>query len=578
MKITTLSLLTLLLVSTQYYAASYSVQPKIIQGGMGVRISGWKLAREVARKGQLGVISGTAMDTVFVRILQDGDPDGTFRRALSTFPNQDMVQRAMDKYFIPGGKDPSQPYKSIPMLTATPSQLNLELLVLGNYCEVWLAKHNDDGSVVEGLVGINRLMKVQLPTIACLYGAMLADVDYVLMGAGIPLKIPGVLDNLAKGQDCSLLLDVDNAGDEEFQMEFSPLDFWTKSGKPELAKPVKRPAFLPIVSSVVLAQTMLKRANGEGPNKGIDGFVVELSTAGGHNAPPRGFRYDPVSKTHDADLNERGEPVYGKKDDVDLLKFLKASKGLPFWLAGSYGRADKFCDVLEMGGAGVQVGTLFALCDESGMRDETRQLILGRIAEKDLQVLTDPVASPTGYPFKVLEFDNTLSDEQIYKDRPRVCNLGYLRTPYIQPNGKMGYRCPAEPIDQYLKKGGSIEATVGRKCLCNALMADAGFPQIRTVKDENGEKKDYLEDILVTMGDDVNKARRYMKFDEQTGRWSYTAADVVDHLLKEWNKHEAQHEINQKVFAEQEMKHPITKHPITVGASDGDALDPNLGV
>lgn len=46
--------------------------PKIIQGGMGIRISSWQLAREVARKGGLGVISGTAMDVVFVRTLQDG--------------------------------------------------------------------------------------------------------------------------------------------------------------------------------------------------------------------------------------------------------------------------------------------------------------------------------------------------------------------------------------------------------------------------------------------------------------------------------------------------------------------------
>ena len=46
--------------------------PMIIQGGMGVRISSWKLAREVSKKGGLGVISGTAMDVVFVRTLQDG--------------------------------------------------------------------------------------------------------------------------------------------------------------------------------------------------------------------------------------------------------------------------------------------------------------------------------------------------------------------------------------------------------------------------------------------------------------------------------------------------------------------------
>jgi len=46
--------------------------PRIIQGGMGIRISHWKLAREVASKGELGVVSGTSTDTVVARELQIG--------------------------------------------------------------------------------------------------------------------------------------------------------------------------------------------------------------------------------------------------------------------------------------------------------------------------------------------------------------------------------------------------------------------------------------------------------------------------------------------------------------------------
>ena len=181
---------------------------------------------------------------------------------------------------------------------------------------------------------------------------------------------------------------------------------------------------------------MLKRARGKGPTKGIQGFVIELPTAGGHNAPPRGFRcrlpprrrqaprrlrcgrhprlsrtcggrYDAVAKSHSVDLNEKGEPVYGPKDEVNLparssrarrcrmpgrpfrtwrpstwrpppqrsdrplheasapstcqvnlLKFLKATKGLPFYLAGSYAQPEKFNDVLDIGGVGVQVGSV----------------------------------------------------------------------------------------------------------------------------------------------------------------------------------------------------------------------------
>jgi nitronate monooxygenase len=92
---------------------------------------------------------------------------------------------------------------------------------------------------------------------------------------------------------------------------------------------------------------MLKRADGKGPTKGIQGFVVELPTAGGHNAPPRGFRYDPVAETHAVDLNDKGEPVYGPKDEVDLLKFLQASHGVLFWMAGSYAHPGKFSEVVR---------------------------------------------------------------------------------------------------------------------------------------------------------------------------------------------------------------------------------------
>lgn len=515
--------------------------PRIIQGGMGIRISSWKLAREVSKKGELGVISGTVMDTVMIRALQLGDPDGAFRRALATFPDQDMVQRIVDKYYIEGGKAEHQPYKHLPMWSLDPQQSLLEATIVANYCEVWLAKHENDGTPTNGLVGMNLLTKVELPTIPSLYGAMLADVDYILMGAGIPMAIPGFLDNLAKGKDCIQTIDIKGTLVKNVTpdpvLTFSPAQFWEQAGKPHLNQElvetaIKRPQFLPIVSSVVLAQSMLKRASGEGPTRGIDGFVVELPTAGGHNAPPRGFHLDPVNKSHLDSLNEKGEPVYGPKDEVDLLKFLKAASGLPFWMAGSYAKPDKFAHVMEIGGAGVQVGTAFALAEESGMQDETRQEILNHLQIADLEVYTDPVASPTGFPFKVLNLENTLAQAEEYQKRPRVCNLGYLRTAYVRDDGKIGYRCPSEPVDAYVKKGGDIEATEGRKCLCNALCSDAGYPQVTKQPGKNNGI--YIEKPLITIGDDVNSCRKLIRFDEATGRLGYSARDVVDYLVSEW--------------------------------------------
>ena len=57
-----------------------------------------------------------------------------------------------------------------------------------------------------------------------------------------------------------------------------------------------------------------------------------------------------------------------------------------------------------------------------------------------------------------------------------MCNLGYLRTAYKRPDGRIGYRCASEPVNDWIKKGGDLQATQGRKCLCNALMANAGYP------------------------------------------------------------------------------------------------------
>ena len=372
---------------------------------------------------------------------------------------------------------------------------------------------------------------VQLPTIESLYGAVLASADYVIMGAGIPMEVPGILDKLANNEDCKLVIDVDGAGtngsEDIHYAYFSPKEFFTKSGAPDVVKTMnKRPNFLPIVSSVMLAQAMLKRATGAGPTRGIQGFVIEMPTAGGHNAPPRGFKYDAEKKSHNLSLNERGEPVYGPKDEVDLVKFKTAVKGLPFFLAGYYARPEKLQEVLAIGGQGIQVGTSFAFCKESGLEQAAKAEVLRQVQSGDLSVFTDPVASPTGFPFKVLELEDSLSVKEKYEERPRVCNLGYLRTPFVDPKGKVGYRCASEPVDAWVKKGGSVEATVGRKCLCNGLMANAGMPQVSPFKAAGADTK-YVEEILITAGDDVNQCRRYMK----EGVYEYSAKTVIDYLL-----------------------------------------------
>ncbi|MCX7782476.1 MAG: nitronate monooxygenase, partial [Meiothermus sp.] len=130
---------------------------------MGVSVSNWRLAKTVSLLGQLGVVSGTAMDTVMVRRLQDGDPGGLVRQALAAFPFQQWVKPVLDKYFQPEGRR-GQPYKRIPMPSRLGDTASQIMHVLGGYVEVFLAKEGHPG-----LVGINLLTKLQIPTLGTLY-------------------------------------------------------------------------------------------------------------------------------------------------------------------------------------------------------------------------------------------------------------------------------------------------------------------------------------------------------------------------------------------------------------------------
>jgi nitronate monooxygenase len=470
------------------------VLPVLIQGGMGAGVSSPQLANAVARYGHLGVVSGTGVDLSFCRRLQDGDFDGRQRRALAAFPIPEVAERILEKYYIPGGKGPDDRYKTKPMPTIDMKGMALDLMVVGNFVEVWLAKEGHDG-----LVGVNYLEKIQIPHLASLYGAMLAGVDYVLMGAGIPMAIPGVLDGLSKGEPVKYKIDVKGTDSGEvIYSHFDPVEYCDGHPLP----PAPRPKFLAIVSTHILANAMERKANGY-----VDGYVIEYPTAGGHNAPPRGK----------LELTPDGEPIYGERDIPDLEVFREIGK--PFWLAGGYGEPHQVEAALELGATGVQVGTAFAYCEESGFDSDIKQRVLGLSIEGEARTYTDAVASPTGFPFKVVELEDTLSDPVVYEKRTRVCDLGYLRTPYKKANGKVGYRCSAEPVKDYVRKGGIEEETEGKKCLCNALLANIGLNQIK----KNGE----VEGILVTSGDDVKNVSRFL----EPGRDTYTAADVIRYLL-----------------------------------------------
>ncbi|MFO7937398.1 MAG: nitronate monooxygenase [Kiritimatiellia bacterium] len=468
--------------------------PRIIQGGMGIGVSNWRLAKAVSGLGELGVVSGVALDQVLARRLQDGDLSGDVRRALDSFPFPKMAQRVLDAFFIEGGKEKDAPYKSVHLPSLKNNRWFDELCIVANYVEVFLAREGHSNPV-----GINYLEKVQLPHLPSLYGALLAGVGVVIVGAGIPLQFPKVIDLLIRHERSEYTLNVQGAFPEtDCRRHFNPVDFIEEGASvPEL----QRPRFLPIISSDSLATMLLRKAEGI-----VDGFVVETSVAGGHNAPPRGRMA----------LDVNGEPVYGSRDVCKLEKLRET--GLPFWLAGGYGTPEGFRLALDEGAAGIQVGTLFALCEESAMETDLRHKLIRLAAEGKAEVFTDPRISPAGFPFKVARLEGTASDSKLDSQRVKICDMGYLRTAYQMENGEIGWRCPAEPDAAFIAKGGNPDDVAGRICICNSLFATIGLGQ---------NYADGRRAVpVVTLGDAFSEIHLLCRDDSL----DYSAADVISYL------------------------------------------------
>jgi NAD(P)H-dependent flavin oxidoreductase YrpB (nitropropane dioxygenase family) len=444
--------------------------PTIIQGGMGIAVSSWQLAKEVSIAGELGVISGTAIDSVVARRLQDGDINGDIRRAMAAYPDQATIKEITDRFFTEGGRQEGKPYLDVPKLSIKGNLFSNKLLAVASFVEVWLAKEGHNG-----LIGMNILEKIQLAIPAQLYGAMLADVDYILIGAGIPAQVPHLLNEISVGNKVAMKVDVADTKDKHY-LHFDPRTLGLDNF------PIKRPLFLAIVTSHALVAYLNKDEETK-----PDGFVIEYHVAGGHNAPPR-------AKNH---VNDEGEAVYNELDIPNLEKI--HASGSPFWLAGGYATPEKVKEAISYGAQGVQVGSLFALANESGFTNENRSSILVSLADPTMRVMTDASASPTGFPFKVIQNNQTLSNDNLYKERTRICDLGYLRTMFQREKGGIGYRCPAEPLDNYEFKNGEVDQAQGSKCLCNALMADIGLGQVRP----DGR----TEISLLTFGSDLDGPR-----------------------------------------------------------------------
>jgi NAD(P)H-dependent flavin oxidoreductase YrpB (nitropropane dioxygenase family) len=498
-------------------AASGERLPLLLGGGMAVGISVPALVKAVStyeipglgRGLCLGITSGTAAGNLLARRLQHGDT--RVRLALDALaalaPSLESELNALHAaYFIPGGKAASQPYKPVRAFGLdAPRSLQL-LTVAGNFTTVWECKQGHDNPV-----GINYLQKIELSQLPALYGAMLAGVDYVCVGAGNPAAFPGYLRRLARREPVVQDVHVARATSPH-TVRFDPKGF----GGDELSE-LTEPRFLAIVSTCEQAEQL-----GRNEETRPFGFVFEGPSAGGHNAPPADYR------------RALGEPPrWGIKDEVDLQHVGDLRE--PFWLAGAYGNPEGLRRALRAGAAGVQFGTILAFSNESGMSPALRMRVLERIWHKDLTVVSEPLMSPTGFPFKVVLLSGSVSEEAVRGERERVacCDLGHLATPTetrrrvtrsdggVEEVVEVQPLCPAEPVEAFTRKGGVMMRRKGAICLCNALMSTAGYPGVRG---------GYVEPPVVTSGDASVRDVRALQV--QLRRLTYSAAEALARVVR----------------------------------------------
>ena len=420
--------------------------PRLIQAGMGVRISGARLANMAARLGALGVVSGVGLRHVVVEEVRRGDVETI--EVAKTFP----IARYVDELlaWAPGGTKWTRP---VPVDEAdlVRGGLAQRLSILATYIEVKRAKNGHRGKV-----GVNVMWKCAVTVLPTILGAMLGGADALICGAGVPIELPEILQGLRAGRSLAFRPLCGTGTHVAIDLAADPMA--------SLLGGLEAPRMIPILSNYAFPRRILDVWEREQGGVRPFAFVLEDHRAGGHNAPPR------------------NKESFSEKDDLTSYFDKVLALGVPVYVAGTLAgggtRAD-FLEWMSRGAYGIQVGSRFALSEESGLRDDLKSALIARNAAGETEVTTEPMVSPTGYPFKVVEMPGTLSDPAVYAARHRVCDKRYLAQSHFEkrPDGttRETFICPAMPETQFVALGGDIAETPDRVCLCNALLATAGF-------------------------------------------------------------------------------------------------------
>jgi nitronate monooxygenase len=314
-----------------------TLQWPIIQGGMGIGISNYKLAGTVSKEGGLGVLSSAALDRIV-----------SARHGKKFKAREAAAQDVIDAKEISGGK---------------PIGMNVMVALFNQY----------ESSVL---------------------GSMDGGVDVIISGAGLPMALPEIVASHPRKDDVALV---------------------------------------PILSSGRAVEVVLKRWKRQ--NRIPDAIIVEGPLAGGHIA----------WKT----LDEANKPEHRLevllKEVLDVVK--AHNLNIPVIAAGGIYSHQDIVDVIEMGCAGVQMGTRFAATVESGANENYKRMVVESTLD-DIELAHRP-GSPCGMLFRVLK-KSPFYEEAIERTRKPNCSKGYLLN--------KGY-CPSK------------EENEKTFCICNGLLS-----------------------------------------------------------------------------------------------------------
>ena len=342
---------------------------------MGVGVSGWRLARAVSQAGQLGVVSGTGLDTVFVRRLQDGDPGGHLRRAAAQFPIPGVAADALARWFLPDGRGGAA-YRALPMYRQGATRERELVTMLACFVEVWLAREGHDG-----VIGMNLLTKIQLPTLSSLYGAMLAGVDVVLMGAGIPREDPrgpGRPRGAPPGDPATGR----GGGGSRSRRGHAP---GPRRPSPGADVPLRRPLFLAIIASALArarARTQSQRPRGRVRHRGAHRRRSQRAATRRSGGSPSAATPSTASATS---WTSRRSSSSGCRSGSRVAT---AARGVSRRHAPRAPRASRWAP---------RSPSAMSLASPPNCKSS----VLDHAARGGVDVVTDAHASPTGFPFKV---------------------------------------------------------------------------------------------------------------------------------------------------------------------------------